>query len=157
MHTLGNKQLLSTHKIAFLCSRLYPAGVVLKAYDWAVEQREQGHCVISGFHSTLEKDVFDILLKGEQPLIWVLARGLPKRLPVSLKKSIDDGRLLVISPFPESIHRPTAKTCTERTKLIFEAADEIVIAYASRGGKIEKLFRQENLFQKKITVLCRAG
>jgi hypothetical protein len=71
-HTQGNKALLKLHKTAFFCSRRCPAGVVLKAYDWAIEQREKGRCVLSGFHSRIEKDVLYYLLKGKQPLIIAL-------------------------------------------------------------------------------------
>lgn len=35
-----NKQLLENYKIAFLCSRKCPADIILKSYDWAIEQRE---------------------------------------------------------------------------------------------------------------------
>ena len=48
---LGNEDLLKLHKTAFLCSRVVPASIVLKSYDWAIEQRKAGKCVISGFHS----------------------------------------------------------------------------------------------------------
>ncbi len=49
LHTLVNTALLNLHKVAFLCSRKCPAAVVLKSYDWAIEQRDKGVCVISGF------------------------------------------------------------------------------------------------------------
>ena len=75
---LGNTELLKLPKTAFLCSRQVPAGVVLKFYDWAIAQREAGRCIISGFHSQLEKDVLHYLLKGTQPIILALARGLKK-------------------------------------------------------------------------------
>ena len=73
---LGNSDLLRLPRTAFLCSRKVPAGVILKCYDWAIEQREKGSCVISGFHSTIEKDVFHYLLKGRQPIIMALHRGI---------------------------------------------------------------------------------
>lgn len=38
--SLGNTELLKLPKKAFLCSRQVPASVVLKCYDWAIEQRE---------------------------------------------------------------------------------------------------------------------
>ena len=52
---VGNENLLKENKTAFLCSRKVPASVILKCYDWAIEQREKGNCVISGFHSQIEK------------------------------------------------------------------------------------------------------
>lgn len=81
---LGNKQLLKLHKTAFLCSRLITASKVLKCYDWAIAQREAENCVISGFHSQLEKDVFYYLFKGKQPIIIALARGLKKKIEPEL-------------------------------------------------------------------------
>jgi hypothetical protein len=64
---IGNNELIRLHKTAFLCSRKVPASIVLKCYDWAITQREAGNCIISGFHSQLEKDVLYYLLKGKQP------------------------------------------------------------------------------------------
>jgi hypothetical protein len=39
--SLGNIDPLKQPKTAFLCSRKVPASVVLKCYDWAIEQREK--------------------------------------------------------------------------------------------------------------------
>ena len=69
MFYYGNKDLLQLPKTAFFCSRSVPAEEILRTYDWAREQRKQGKCIISGFHSIIEKDVFEILLKGSQPII----------------------------------------------------------------------------------------
>ena len=66
--SLGNTELLKLRKTAFLCSRKIPASAVLTCYDWAIEQREKGSCIISGFHSKIEKDVFHYLIDGRQPI-----------------------------------------------------------------------------------------
>jgi hypothetical protein len=64
MHLLENVILLwkykyfIKHKTAFLCSRKCPSDVVLKSLDRAIEQKNNGECVISGFHSRIEKDIF---------------------------------------------------------------------------------------------------
>ena len=83
--SLGNTELLKLHKTAFLCSREIPASVVLKCYDWVIEQRDQGNCIISGFHSRIEKDVFHYLLAGTQPVIMALARGMKEKIDTALK------------------------------------------------------------------------
>jgi predicted Rossmann fold nucleotide-binding protein DprA/Smf involved in DNA uptake len=153
MNYLGNKNILEQFKTAFLCSRRYPAGIVLKAYDWAQEQRDKGHCIISGFHSTIEKDVFNMLLKGGQPLILVLARGLPKRLPQPMQNAVEVERLLMISPFPERFIRPTAASCESRNELIFDLADEIVIAYASVNGSLARLISSRDSDRKTIRIM----
>ena len=147
----GNKQILEHYKIAFLCSRKCPADIILKSYDWAIEQREKGVCVISGFHSKIEKDVLHYLLKGDQPIILVLARGLKKRLEPELKKALDKNRLLLITPFSEHVKRVTIETANRRNRLMAELADEIFVAYASQGGNIEKLLTDISLTGKSIS------
>ena len=139
LNYVGNKQLLENYKIAFLCSRKCPTDIILKSYDWAIEQREKGVCVISGFHSKIEKDVLHYLLKGTQPIILALARGLKKRLEPELKDAMDKNRLLIVTPFDEKVRRVTRETANQRNRFMAELADEIFVAYALPGGSIEKL------------------
>lgn len=89
MEYFGNKDILNENAIGFLSSRKCPAAVVLKSYEWAKQQREEGNCVICGNHSQIEKDVFEILLKGNQPLILVLPRGLKLSWPKEWLEEID--------------------------------------------------------------------
>lgn len=138
-HTLGNTNLLGLHKVAFLCSRKCPAAVVLRSYDWAIEQREKGTCIISGFHSRIEKDVFHFLLKGTQPVILALARGMMKKWPPEIKSALNAGRLLIITRYADSVTHASEETCYHRNRLMLDLADEIVIAFASPGGNLEKL------------------
>jgi len=138
---LGNEMLLNLEKTAFLCSRKVPASVVLKCYDWAIEQREKGNCVISGFHSQLEKDVLHYLLKGNQPIIIALARGLKETIEPELKKPLEQGRILIITPFEKSVKRVTEQTAEIRNKMMIELADNITVGYASEGGKLESILK----------------
>ena len=142
--SIGNTESLKLSKIAFLCSRKIPASVVLKCYDWAIAQREAGNCVISGFHSQLEKDVLHYLLKGKQPLIVALARGLKQSIEPELQKPLDDGRLLIISPFDETVKRVTEKTATVRNQMMIELADEVVVGFASEGGNLKKMLQMQS-------------
>ncbi len=137
--SLGNMEFLELPKTAFLCSRKVPANTVLKCYDWAIAQREAGRCVISGFHSQIEKDVLHYLLKGTQPIILALARGLKVRIEPELKQPLEQGRLLIISPFESSVKRVTAETAQIRNRMMIEMADEIVIGYASSNGQLEAI------------------
>lgn len=139
--SLGNKEILNLPKTAFLCSRQVPASVVLKCYDWAIAEREAGNCVISGFHSPLEKDVLHYLLKGTQPIIIALARGLKIRVEAELKKPLDQGRLLIITPFDASVKRVTTATAAIRNRMMIEIADKVVVGYASPGGKLDMLLK----------------
>jgi len=146
--SIGNKELLKLRKIAFLCSREIPASVVLKCYDWAIEQREKGNCVISGFHSKIEKDVFHYLLAGTQPVIIALARGMKGKIEPELKSAIEAGRLLIISPFENKVKRVTVETAERRNRFMIELADEVVIGFAAKGGIIEKQIAE--ISDKKI-------
>lgn len=148
---LGNKELLTLPKTAFLCSRRVPAGAVLKCYDWAVQQRDAGRCVISGFHSQMEKDVLHYLLKGTQPIIIALARGIKNRLEPELKTPLAEGRLLIITPFDAETKYVTVETARLRNQMMIEIADEIVIGYSSPGGQLDSLLSEHK--EKKYILL----
>jgi hypothetical protein len=148
---LGNPDIVNLHKTAFLCSRRYPSGIVTKAYDWAIAQREAGNCIISGFHSQIEKDVFHFLLKGKQPIILALARGLPKRIDPVLRPAIDNGRLLLVTYFKENVQRVTKDTADKRNIFMIDLADNIVIGYATPDGSLAGLIKRTS--DKPITFL----
>ena len=150
MTTIGNTELLKLPKTAFLCSRQAPASAVLRCYDWALEQRQKGVCVISGFHSRIEKDVLHYLLKGAQPIIVALARGLKEKLEPEFEKPLVQGRMLIITPFDKSIIRVTEHTAEIRNKLMLNLADNIAIGYVSKGGRLEQLL---TTMDKKITYI----
>jgi hypothetical protein len=147
---IGNEELLKLSKTAFLCSRKVPANAVLKCYDWAIEQREEGRCVISGFHSQLEKDVFHYLFKGKQPIIVALARGLKQNIEPQLRNALDQGRLLIITPFEKKVKRVTQETAILRNKLMIELADDVAVGFASEEGKLKSLL---NTLNKRINFL----
>lgn len=132
----GDTSIASLHKTAFLCSRSYPASIVLRIYSWAKEVRERGECIISGFHSPLEKDALDILLGGKQPIIFAAPRGLPKRYPPVLRRAIEDGRMLALSPFDEKVMRITVTTAQARNKFMIKISQRIVVAAAPDESRI---------------------
>lgn len=121
---LGNKELLKLPKAAFLASSTIPVDMVLKCYDWAVKMRDEGRCVISGFNSRLEKDVWDFLVKGKQPIILVLARAMYKTIPADLQPLLNSGRLLIIST--SNATRQSKATALARNRYICEQADTIL-------------------------------
>ena len=139
--SLGNTDLLKLSKTAFLCSRKVPASVVLKCYDWAIEQREKGVFVISCFHRQIEKDVLHYLLKGKQPIILALARGLKEKLEPEFSTPLEQGRLLIITPFYKSVKRVSSQNAQTRNQLMTTLADQITIGYASPGGQLEELLK----------------
>ena len=137
---VGSATALSAPMTAFLCSKETPGATILKAFDQAAAWRDAVRCVISGFHSPLEQQCLDILLRGKQPIVMALARGLGNlRLPAAQRKALDDGRLTIISPFPETEKRATADLARQRNRFVAAVADEVVFAYTTPGGSLSRL------------------
>lgn len=147
----GNRDFLKLPKTAFFSSRKINPIALLKCYDWATEQRKNGRCVISGFHSRVEKDVLHFLLKGKQPVILVLGRALYKKIPEELTTAFDEGRLLIVSPVSQHLLRQSIKSCIERNKYIIELSDEIVFGSLDEKGSLYKLY--QNIRDLKKTTL----
>ena len=132
--TLGSLDLLALPKTGLFCSARCPGNVILSAYDQAARWRDEGRCIISGFHSPVEKECLRILMRGTSPVIICPARALPKRLPSEWKTALDSGRLLLLSAFPETKKRITATLAIHRNKFVAALADEAYFPHISPGG-----------------------
>ena len=139
LYALGNLVLLALPKTALFCSARCPGNVILTTYDQAAKWRDAGRCVISGFHSPVEKECLQILLRGEQPIIICPARALPQRIPPDWNTPLADGRLLILSCFPESERRVTTELAARRNEFVAALADEVWFAHITPGGQMERL------------------
>lgn len=136
----GAVTILERPRTALLCSLQCPGDAILGAYDTARRLRDEGATVISGFHAPIEKDCLDILLRGKQPIIICLARGLERmRIPSAWRPALEAGRLLLLSPFPETVRRPTKETARRRNVLTAALADHAIIIHAEPGGAIAEI------------------
>ena len=138
---LGNLNVLALPKTALFCSARCPGHIILTAYDQAARWRDAGRCVISGFHSPVEKECLRILLRGSQPIIICPARSLPERVPAEWQKPLANGRLLILSCFNESERRVTADLAARRNEFVAALADEVWFAHITPGGQMERLAR----------------
>ena len=143
--TYGNIEILKLHKTAFLASGTIPPDMVLRCYDWATDMRDKGECVISGFNSKLEQDVLHFLLKGNQPIILVLARKMYKILPAELQTAIDSNRLLIIST--SQAPRQSRQTAFARNEYIAELCDKICFVGVTEKSSLYPLTQR---FSSKI-------
>ncbi len=135
---LGNLRLLDEPLTALFCSNRCPGDLILKTYDIARAMRDAGVPVISGFQTRMEKECLRLLLRGEQPVVVCPARGIDNmRIPRDWRPALDDGRLLVLSPFPATVRRPTAELAAQRNELVASLASRVFIAHAARGSKTE--------------------
>jgi len=139
----GDHAALRGRKLALFSSVKCPGDIILKTFDLAQHLRDQGVTVIGGFHSPMEQECLRILLRGKQPVIWCPARSIDGMvIRRDLRPPLDDGRLLILSPFEEKHRRQTAELAAIRNRFVAAVADAIFIAYASPGGKIEELARE---------------
>ena len=93
-------------------------------------------CVISGFLSPMERAVFAACLADGTPMIQVLARGLPKTFPPRVRRALDAGRLLVISPFTEDVNRVNAVRAAWCNQYLLHTAEAVVIGYLNPDGML---------------------
>lgn len=137
---LGSLDILTLAKTAFFCSRKCPGDAILKAMDQALAFRESGRCVIGGFHTSIEKECLDILMKGSQSIIVCPARSIEgMRIPKEYQKSINNGRLLLLSLFGPNHHRITVTLSEKRNLMVAALADEFYFAHAAPQSKTKKL------------------
>jgi predicted Rossmann fold nucleotide-binding protein DprA/Smf involved in DNA uptake len=110
------------------------------AHDLARALRDAGIQVIGGFHSPMEKECLELLLRGPQSVVICPAQGLERmRLPAARRAPLAEARLLVLSPFPARHQRPTAAWGEQRNRFVAMLADEIFVAHASAGSRTERL------------------
>lgn len=140
-----------TYKIAFLASSIVSAESVLKCYDWATEQKRVDRCVVSGFHSKLEKDVLHFLLNTKTPTILVLARTPHKKISQEFEKAVTDGLLQIISVSDSP--RQTKETARLRNEYITSIADELVFASLNEQSSLYTLYQQAKILDKPIMLL----
>ena len=128
----GNRALLDLPKTAFLASRRM-GGPMCPPFP-AFPTRPA--CVISGFLSPMERAVFNTCLADGTPMIQVRACGLPKTFPPRVQRAIDEGRLLVMTPFDETAARVNAERAAWCNQYLLHAADTVVIGYLNPEGML---------------------
>jgi predicted Rossmann fold nucleotide-binding protein DprA/Smf involved in DNA uptake len=142
LSALGNLDLLALPKTALFCSARCPGSAILAAYDQAAIWRDSGRCIISGFHSPVERECLRILLRGKQPIIICPARALPKRIPPEWRQPLADGRLLILSAFPDTETRVTVALAHRRNEIVAALADEAYFAHITPGGNTDLLAKR---------------
>jgi predicted Rossmann fold nucleotide-binding protein DprA/Smf involved in DNA uptake len=142
VQVIGNAALLDCRSIALICSVKCPGSVILQTYELVKAIRVESVAVISGFHSPMERECLNILLRGTCGIVVCPARSLPKRIPAAYRLALKGGRMLMLSPFDKKQTRATRETSAERNRLVASLADVVFVPYAAEGGKTEALCRE---------------
>ena len=84
----------------------------------------------------MERECLDILLRGRQPVILCPARGLARlRIGPEARRALTDGRLLMLSQWPEGNRRTTARQAQRRNEFVAALSDALWIPHAVPSGK----------------------
>jgi len=133
---LGNLEILAMPLLGFFCATRCPGNVILRTYDLALALREADIPVIGGFHTPMEKECLEVLLRGRQPVVICPARNIENlRLPMYWRKPCAEGRLLILSPFAAHQRRPTTVLAEDRNYFVATLATHIFVAYAGPGSR----------------------
>ncbi|WP_456076113.1 DNA-processing protein DprA [Hoylesella nanceiensis] len=141
MEYLGNKALLNAHKTAFLCSRQVGSRAVLRCYDWVTDICKEEGVVVSGFQSKIERDVLHFLLRGNKPIIIVLARKMYSSLPTEWQEAMEANRLLIISSTAPNAVRVSKAAADARNRYIAEYSDEIVFGSIQPNSSLNQVYK----------------
>ena len=102
----------------------------------------------------------DIWFQQNAPLLAVIvcpARSLPRRLKREYKEPMEEGRLLLMSPFEEKVRRMTAAAALTRNRFVAALADAVLIAHAQPGSKTEPLVQEVMEWGKEVYTLDNAA
>jgi len=136
LYTAGSLATLKNPLLGLVCSIQCPGSLVIKTLDAIRTLRDAGVVVVGGFHSPMERECLDILLRGDQPVILCPARALAGlRIGQGPRRAVKEGRLLVLSPFTENTRRTTATQAVERNNLVAALVDALWVPHAAPGGK----------------------
>lgn len=158
MRTLGSPALLALPKTVFLCSRAYPTAIEHATYLWAMEQRQEQHCIASGFHSRLEQTVYQFLRQApDQPIVYVLGRGIQRGMAFEHESDLQLGRLLFVTPFEPEVTVVSAETAAIRNLLLADMADDFFIPFMTPDGNLAQLLANTLARNKALYTLDVPG
>ena len=150
MDVLGNTSLLDRRKIGYFASGTITSLSVLPTLDWATEiARREDVAIVSGFHSKMEREVLDFLIRGKCGIICVLARSIYKKIPDKYREAYNAGRVLFIAPFKTSATMTSRLLCQRRNEYAASISDELVFSSRTPNSSLYHM----SLSRNRITVL----
>ena len=151
---LGDLEILQRKTLALFCSVRCPGNLIVQTYDFAHKLRRAGVTVIGGFHSPMERQCLAILLRSPHPVVVCPARSLPKRVPTEFRQPLEEGRLLLLSPFAADVNRADEETASQRNRFVAALADQIFAAYAAPKSNTESFCREIIAWGKPLYTLA---
>ena len=96
-----------------------------------------GEVVMSGFLSPMERTLFRAGLKTGNPMIWIKPWGLAVDTESgAVRSAIDAGRLLLISPFDETVDAPSVRRAAWCNHYVLAHCQRLVIGHLNPEGML---------------------
>jgi hypothetical protein len=103
LYALCDTTIMGNRLLGLVCSIRCPGSIVIKTFDVIREVRDAGVVVIGGFHSPMERQCLDILLRGNQPVVFCAAKGLSGlRLGGDARRAVRENRLAIRPKHPSN-------------------------------------------------------
>ena len=156
MYLSGNKDLLDRELVAFFASRKATPHDTQLALQWAADICQTDKVVISGFHSSLEKEILHFLLERKHPVVIALGRALYKRIPEQLQPHFDEGRVLFVSY--RGYTRHSWNSAQIRNWSVANLADEVYFTQFDNTSSLSTLyFTLDRYSDKAVYVLTHSN
>ena len=152
MQTLGNTELMKLHKVGYFASSKITTLSVLPTLDWAADvAKREDIAVVSGFHSKMEREVLDYLLRGRCGIICVLARSQYKKIPQKFREAFNQNRVLFISLQQNSNISMTNKdSARKRNQLVASLSDELVFSSLTPESSLQEIYNTAPKSKQKL-------
>ena len=127
---LGNRALLELPNVGFLASR----GEAVLHGNFPLKS---GEVIMPGFLSPMERALFKAGLANRKPVIWVKPWALEEGIdypPIST--AIQEGRLLIISPFAEQVDAPSVRRAAWCNQYVLAHSNRMVIGHLNPSGML---------------------
>jgi predicted Rossmann fold nucleotide-binding protein DprA/Smf involved in DNA uptake len=132
----GDPAILKYQRMGLICSIRCPGSIVLKTFDLIRTLRDKGVVLIGGFHSPMERECLDLLLRSTQPVILCPAKSIRNlRMGKAARNALNKGRLLILSVFDDAIRRTTAPQSILRNDVVAALAKALLVPHAFKNGK----------------------
>ena len=139
LSAIGEAGLLKLPILALFCSIKCPGSIILKTYEAMQHMKLQERVIAGGFHSPMERTCLDILLRGRAKLILCPARRLGRlRIRPEWRTPISEERLLIVSPFDDTVRRSTVQLAQARNNFVSALANTALVPFAGRRSRTEQ-------------------
>ena len=150
----GDLSILEARKLSLFCSVKCPGRLIVQASDLAHQLAELDVMIVSGFHSPVERECLNILLRGKGTIGICPARSMAgMRISPDIGVALSAGRAILLSLFSKVERRATIQASVRRNEFVAALGDLVLVINAVPYGRIERLCQYVSTLKKPLYVL----